>query len=103
MALHRNSTDLQNIDEEQNQRHKPELLSELGAEVLGELGVVLQAGQQEATALVQQNSLSWTQRGLLQVRQNQHHLLYLVTKEGQLQRQEDRSGQKFKYYRLLTK
>lgn len=49
------------------QQHKPELLSEPGAEVLGELVVVLQAGQQEATALVQQNSLSWTQRGLLQV------------------------------------
>lgn len=97
MALHRNSTGLQNTDEEQNQQHKPELLSELGAEVLGELGVVLQAGQQEATALVQQNSLSWTQRGLLQVRQNQHRLLHLVTKEGQLQRREDRSGQKFQY------
>lgn len=49
------------------QQHKPELLPEPGAEVLGQLGVVLQTGQQEATALVQQNSLSWTQRGLLQV------------------------------------
>lgn len=72
------------------QQNKPELLSEPGAEVLGELVVVLQAGQQEATALVQQNSLSWTQRGLLQVRQSQHHLLYLVAKEGRLEGREDR-------------
>lgn len=72
------------------QQHKPELLSEPGAEVLGELVVVLQAGQQEATALVQQNRLSWTQRGLPQVRQNQHHLLHLVTKEGRLEGREDR-------------
>lgn len=79
------------------QQPKPELLPELGAEVLGELVVVLQAGQQEATALVQQNSLSWSQRRLLRVRQNQHHLLYLVTEEGQLQRREDRSGLKFEY------
>lgn len=69
----------------QEQRHRPELLSELWPEVLGELGVVLQTSQQEATALVQQNRLGRTRRGILQLWQNQHHLLYLVTEEGQLQ------------------
>lgn len=65
--------------------HTPELLPELGAEVLGELLVVLQAGQQEATALVQQDGPGRTQGALLQVRQDQHHLPHLVTEEGQLQ------------------
>ena len=78
------------------QQHKPELLGELWAEVLGELVVVAQAGHQEATALVQQDSLSRAQEGLLQVWQDQDHLLHLVPKEGQLQRQEDRCGLNFR-------
>lgn len=48
-------------------RHKPELLPEVGPQVLGQLVAVLQAGQQEATALEQQDSLSRTQNELLQV------------------------------------
>lgn len=48
-------------------RHKPELLSEVGSEVLCQLVVVLQAGQQEATALEQQDRLNRTQKGLLRV------------------------------------
>lgn len=47
--------------------------------------VVLHAGQQEATALEQQNGLSGTEKGLVWVRQNQNHLLGLVTNEGRLQ------------------
>ncbi|KAK9525872.1 hypothetical protein VZT92_016545 [Zoarces viviparus] len=54
------------------QQHKPELLSEVGSEVLGQLVVVLQTGQQEATALEQHNRLKGL---LLQVRQNQRHRL----------------------------
>lgn len=77
------------------QRDPPELLSEGGAEVLGELAAVLQAGQQEATALVQQDSLGWTHRALLQVRQNQHQLLHLVAQEGRLRGREQRSGLDF--------
>lgn len=73
------------------QRHKPELLSEVGSEVLSQPAVVLQAGQQEATALEQQNRLNGTQNRLLRVWQTQHHLLGLVTNEGQLQREEDTS------------
>lgn len=49
------------------QQHKPELLPEVGSEVLCQLVVVLQAGQQEATAPEQQNGLSRTQNRLLQV------------------------------------
>lgn len=63
----------------------PELLSEVGAQVLGQLLVVLQAGQQQAAALEQQNGLKWTQEGFLRVRQNLDHLLDLVPHEGQLQ------------------
>lgn len=48
-------------------RNKPELLSEVGSEVLSQLVVVLQAGQQEATALEQQDRLNWTQKRLLRV------------------------------------
>ncbi|TNN29077.1 hypothetical protein EYF80_060776 [Liparis tanakae] len=72
------------------QLHKvPELLSEVGAQVGGQPGVVLQDGQQEATALEQQDGLKWTQRGLLRVRQDQHQLLDLVPDEGQLQGDEE--------------
>lgn len=57
--------------------------------MLCQLVVVLQTGQQEATALEQQDRLGRTQEGAVQVRQGQDHLLGLMTDEGHLQRDED--------------
>lgn len=62
----------------------PELLSEMRAQVLSQLAVVLQTGQQEVEALEQQDGLNRTGDRHLQARQNQHHLLDLVTNEGEL-------------------
>lgn len=73
----------------QRDASQPELLPEVGAEVLCQLIVVLQTRQQEATALEQQDRLGRTQEGAVQVRQGQHHLLGLMTDEGHLQRDED--------------
>lgn len=71
-----------------NVEHRPELLPEVRPEVLSEQVVVLQAGQQEATALEEQHRLRGSEGGVLQVGQNHDHLLGLVTDEGHLQRGE---------------
>lgn len=80
---------IQRDDKQQRAASQPELLPEVGAEVLCQLVVVLQTRQQEATALEQQDRLGRTQQGAVQVRQGQHHLLGLMTDEGHLQRDED--------------